>query len=81
MEQGKNSIFDRLNSHNLLKIDVIQTKGENNTCNGKVWWQNEHILDVNLASQDYKSGLNLYCAGDYHTLVNGHVRNLTYTKK
>ena len=63
-----------------IKIDIQQSKGSNNQCNAKGWWQNELIFDRNYDCRSY-SDMGLYVAEDYPYVLDGQVRNFSYTLK
>lgn len=66
----------------IFKIDITQTKGENNLCVYKGWWQNELVVEGSYSCKKHESGINLYVAGRYDgKVVDGQVRNFSYTKK
>ena len=64
----------------LFQIDITQSKGVNNKCNAKGFWQNELVAEQNFDCPNNISGLGLYIAGGY-TPFNGQVRNFSYIKK
>jgi len=63
------------------KIDIKQTKGENNSCSAIGYWQNEPVTEHSINCLEFESGVNLYVAGKYQAYVNGQIRNFSYTKK
>ena len=67
----------------LFKIQITQIKKENNSCLIKGWWQDELVAEYTYScSKSFESEFNLYIAGQYSgNVVNGQVRNFSYTKK
>ena len=74
------SIFETKLFNNSLKMDLTQNR-EGNNCYLKAWWENELVIDYNDYCSTYDSGLNLYIAGNYAHVLDGQVRNVSYTKK
>jgi len=63
------------------KIDIKQTKEENNSCKAIGYWQNEPVTECIFTCLEFESGVNLYVAGKYGNFINGQIRNFSYTKK
>lgn len=60
---------------------MSQSKGEDNRCNIKGWWQNELVVEHGgYNCWDSELSLGLYIAGIYSRHINGQVRNFSYTK-
>ena len=73
------SIYLALES--LFKIDISQSKKENNSCYAQVWWQNE-LVGESIYDCPELSNVGLYVAGPYGgAVVDGQVRNFSLTKK
>ena len=64
-----------------FKIEISQRELGNNQCNMKGWWQNELVADETFTCKNYDSDLGLYIAGAYDRVLNGEVRNFSYTEK
>ena len=62
---------------------MSHSKGEDNRCNIKGWWQDELVVESNGSScWDYEPSWGLYIAGTYGGyIMNGEVRNFSYTQK
>lgn len=60
---------------------MSQSKGVNNKCNAKIFWQYELVGEMSYNCPTYNSDVGLYIAGgDYTRFLNGQVRNFFYIK-
>ena len=63
----------------IFKIDIKQTKEENNLCSIKGWWQHELVAEHSYScSSTFESNFTLYVAGK---VLDGQVKNFSYTEK
>ena len=62
------------------KVNLTQTKEENNSCTSKAWWQGELVLNKNVDCQTNDNNMKLYISGN-DVNVDGQVKNFSYVKK